>query len=105
VQNKAYGLAKSYYKRASQISLVAGNAHNQLAVIALYQSNILATLYHYYRSLLAKQPFGGVKENLEALLSKAYRTDRSPTKEETGKESRKFLASFIRSQAALYLEP
>jgi hypothetical protein len=48
-----------------------------------------------------------VKENLEALLTKAFKTDRSPIKDgkEIVKESRKFLASFIRSQAALYLEP
>ncbi|CAJ0897804.1 19179_t:CDS:10 [Entrophospora sp. SA101] len=51
-----------------------GNPHNQLAVIANYESDNFSAVYHYYRSLAVKHPFMTAKDNISLLFNKAMKS-------------------------------
>ena len=64
-----------------------GNPHNQLAVIATYNSDDFLAVYHYYRSLVVKHQFLTARDNISLLFHKAQ-TDASDKEKETQKEQR-----------------
>ncbi|KAI9144033.1 hypothetical protein BKA69DRAFT_902204 [Paraphysoderma sedebokerense] len=70
---KTYAVAKSYYKEALTIAPEHGNPHNQLAVVATYLQDELSAVYHYYRSLIVRQPFLTAKDNLGLLFQQSLK--------------------------------
>ena len=48
----------------ADVDRVAGNAHNQLAVLAAYLDNNFNAVYRYMRSLAVRNPFLMARENL-----------------------------------------
>ncbi|CAG8511060.1 1139_t:CDS:10 [Ambispora gerdemannii] len=70
-QRKNWNIASDYYYQALQLVPDNGNPHNQLAVIATYNSDDLSAIYRYYRSLVVRHPFLTAKDNLSFMFSKA----------------------------------
>ncbi|KAG9290201.1 hypothetical protein G9A89_022177 [Geosiphon pyriformis] len=68
---KNWATVREYYNQARQLVPDSGNPHNQLAVIASYNSDDFAAVYHYYRSLVVRNPFLTAKDNLGFLFQKA----------------------------------
>ncbi|CAB4440555.1 unnamed protein product [Rhizophagus irregularis] len=75
--NKNWSTACDYYNHARQLVPDSGNPHNQLAVIATYNSDDFLAVYHYYRSLVVKHQFLTAKDNISLLFHKAQ-NDNSP---------------------------
>ncbi|RIA88754.1 hypothetical protein C1645_877171 [Glomus cerebriforme] len=69
--NKNWSTACDYYNHARQLVPDSGNPHNQLAVIATYNSDDFLAVYHYYRSLVVKHQFLTAKDNISLLFHKA----------------------------------
>ncbi|KAJ5104521.1 hypothetical protein NUU61_001868 [Penicillium alfredii] len=65
INERNWGPAIGYYDLASVIYPASGVSHNQLAVIALADSNHLRATYHLYRALSAQEPHPSAKGNLE----------------------------------------
>ncbi|KAJ5573664.1 uncharacterized protein N7459_008091 [Penicillium hispanicum] len=64
-KDRNWGPAIGYYDLASVIYPASGASHNQLAVIALADTNHLRATYHLYRALSAQEPHPSAKGNLE----------------------------------------
>ncbi|CAI2174764.1 16152_t:CDS:10 [Funneliformis geosporum] len=88
--NKNWSTACDYYNHARQLVPESGNPHNQLAVIATYNSDDFSAVYHYYRSLVVKHQFLTAKDNISLLFHKAQRSATDPPDSETQKEQREF---------------
>ncbi|GES74847.1 protein SMG7 [Rhizophagus clarus] len=132
--NKNWSTACDYYNHARQLVPDSGNPHNQLAVIATYNSDDFLAVYHYYRSLVVKHQFLTAKDNISLLFHKAQ-SDTAPDgeadiaqkvqREYSGKRRfshqrqassssanklkaneaiQSFFADFIRLQSILYLK-
>lgn len=70
-RDRNWGPAIGYYDLARIIYPNSGASHNQLAVIALADSNHLRATYHLYRALTVEEPHPGAKGNLEIEFRKA----------------------------------
>ncbi|GAA5959207.1 hypothetical protein JCM3765_005107 [Sporobolomyces pararoseus] len=68
---KSYTKAAECYRQANLLLPDDGNSHNQLAVLAQYAADPLASTYHYYRALTVRLPFATAIKNLEIAYSKA----------------------------------
>jgi hypothetical protein len=64
-KDRNWGPAIGYYDLATAIYPTSGASHNQLAVIALADTNHLRATYHLYRALVAQEPYPAAKGNLE----------------------------------------
>jgi Est1 DNA/RNA binding domain/Telomerase activating protein Est1 len=62
--------AVGYYDLATAVKPASGASHNQLAVIALADSNHLRALYHLYRAMSVPAPYPRARENLETEFKK-----------------------------------
>ena len=62
--------AIGYYDLAGRIYPASGASHNQLAVIALQDSNHLGAVYHLYFALALEEPHPNAKDNLEVEFKK-----------------------------------
>lgn len=51
--------------------LSAGNASNQLAVLAIWSGDSFSSVYYCYRALCVKEPFPTAPDNLAKTLHKA----------------------------------
>nr|CAG8433383.1 1450_t:CDS:10 [Entrophospora candida] len=71
---KNWSTACDYYTHARYLIPESGNPHNQLAVIANYESDNFSAVYHYYRSLAVKHPFMTAKDNISLLFNKAMKS-------------------------------
>lgn len=67
---RSYGEAEKYYERAAMLNPTAGNAQNQLAVLATYEEKQCIAIYHYCRSIMVDTPFSGGFDNLSILFTK-----------------------------------
>ena len=67
-----YDFSKSvaFYEQARLLLPDNGNPSNQLAVIATYNTDVFASIYHYYRALCVRLPFEKSKVNLDKTLRK-----------------------------------
>ena len=59
-----WGDARRLYFAAHQVQPQSGNAHNQLAVIASYAGDEVASLLHYMCALASATPFNTAHDNL-----------------------------------------
>ena len=64
-------MAWKLYRHAILLVPTSGNAHNQLAVIASYSGDEVASLLHYMCALASATPFNTAHDNLVRLLGKA----------------------------------
>ncbi len=64
-KDRNWGPAKGYYALAGLIHPTSGASHNQMAVIALVDTNHLSATYHLYRALAVEEPHPSAKGNLE----------------------------------------
>ena len=65
IKDRDWGPAIGYYDLARIIHPNSGASYNQLAVIALADSNHLRATYYLYRALAVEEPHPGAKGNLE----------------------------------------
>lgn len=80
-KDRNWGPAIGYYDLARIIYPNSGASHNQLAVIALADSNHLRATYHLYRALAVEEPHPSAKGNLEIEFRKVQEAQ---TKDKTG---------------------
>uniref|UniRef100_A0A5B6YJ44 Protein SMG7 n=1 Tax=Davidia involucrata TaxID=16924 RepID=A0A5B6YJ44_DAVIN len=59
-----FAAASSYYIQASSLLPSSGNPHHQLAILASYSGDELASVYRYFRSLAVDNPFTTARDNL-----------------------------------------
>lgn len=67
-EDKDYRESLKFYEKAALLMPDIGNAHNQLAVLATYSEAESTALYHYCRSIMAKNPFSGGFANIAQLF-------------------------------------
>ncbi|KAJ2502201.1 hypothetical protein GGH96_001273 [Coemansia sp. RSA 1972] len=70
---RAWQLAKGFYRSAIRVAPHRGQAHNQLAVIFGYERNSLDGVFAYYRALTSQYGFAPADANLRTLLDHALR--------------------------------
>ncbi|KAK7013256.1 hypothetical protein R3P38DRAFT_2546463, partial [Favolaschia claudopus] len=70
-----YSRAKALYTAAHALAPEEGNAAHQLAILAGYESDPLASLFWYLRALCVAAPFDTAGENLAGMLAKAKAVD------------------------------
>ncbi|PCH37548.1 hypothetical protein WOLCODRAFT_128570 [Wolfiporia cocos MD-104 SS10] len=66
-----YDKAQSCYEQARLLLPQDGNPSHQLAILASYQKDTFAGLYHYYRALCVRTPYEPALENMSSLLNRA----------------------------------
>lgn len=59
-----FAAASSYYTQASSMWPSSGNPQHQLAILAGYANDELLSIYRYFRSLGADNPFATARDNL-----------------------------------------
>lgn len=91
-----WGPALGYYQFARRLLPDAGVPMNQLAVVATYGGNVLASTYYFHRAICAVDPFPAARNNLAV----AYKKILDKNKDEKGVE----LNSFIKVHANLSLD-
>lgn len=69
-KDRNWGPAIGYYDLAGRIYPASGTSHNQLAVIALQDSDHLGAMYHLYLALAVEEPHPNAKDNLEIEFKK-----------------------------------
>ncbi|KAL2316875.1 hypothetical protein Fmac_030751 [Flemingia macrophylla] len=67
---REFAAASSYYLQAASIWPSSGNPHHQLALLASYCGDELATIYRYFRSLAVDSPFTTARDNLIVAFEK-----------------------------------
>ncbi|GAA6022445.1 hypothetical protein JCM11491_005510 [Sporobolomyces phaffii] len=102
---KTYTKAAECYRQANLLLPDDGNSHNQLAVLAQYASDPLASAYHYYRALTSRIPFSTAIKNLNIAYSKTLqrydfeaqrrRDDRSTDEFDGADEVKRFREAFL----------
>ncbi|ERN18017.1 protein SMG7 [Amborella trichopoda] len=68
--NRDFQASLSYYVQASRLLPTSGNAHHQLAILALLMGDELMALYRYSRSLAVETPFSTARDNLIVMFDK-----------------------------------
>ncbi|KAL9267217.1 Nonsense-mediated mRNA decay factor SMG7-like protein [Drosera capensis] len=117
-RNRDFTAASRYYLQAASLLPSSGNPHNQLAILASYSGDDLATIYRYVRSLAAESPFINAKDNLLTAFEKNRQTYTQqqekilePQVNNTGGETaakstdgkyREFCIKFVRMNGILY---
>ncbi|AET00210.1 telomerase activating protein Est1 [Medicago truncatula] len=69
-KKREFTAASSYYIQAASIWPPSGNPHHQLALLASYYGDELATIYRYFRSLAVDSPFTTARDNLIVAFEK-----------------------------------
>jgi hypothetical protein len=69
-KDSSWATAIGYYQLAHDLLPELGSAHNQLAVIATYESDHLTAVYHTYRGITAIEPLKDHGNNLEVAFNK-----------------------------------
>lgn len=90
-----WGPALGYYQLARRLLPNSGSPMNQLAVVAIYTDNVLASTYYFLRAICAVEAFSTARENLGLGFKKIISKDRLRS---TGP-----LDLFIKLHAGLYL--
>ncbi|GAA6057733.1 hypothetical protein JCM3770_001712 [Rhodotorula araucariae] len=100
---KNYSKAADCYNQARLLLPDNGNPSNQLAVLAQYSSDPLASIYHYYRALSVRTPFTTARANLQITFAKAVsRWFSAEGGEPDGDAGDKFRATFIVLEGILF---
>lgn len=103
-----WGPAIGYYSLANEVLPESGVAHNQLAVVALADSNHLRAIYYLFRSLATKYPHPSAQSNLELEFKKVITAwDRGEQivkrpQVEDRSEGRSLIAWFVRLHSKCY---
>lgn len=69
-KERSWEPALGYYTLANDLYPEAGEAHNQMAIIALEDNHHFNAVYHLYRALTTKEPHKFAKGNLELEFKK-----------------------------------
>ncbi|KAF8036562.1 hypothetical protein BT93_C2320 [Corymbia citriodora subsp. variegata] len=67
---REFAAASSYYLQAASLWPSIGNPHHQLAILASYSGDDLATIYRYFRSLAVDSPCSTARDNLIVAFEK-----------------------------------
>lgn len=84
-----YYRSQLIYEQARLLVPEDGNASHQLAVLAAYEKDNFATVYHYYRALCVRCPYDPASENLTSVLRKAAEQYRTANREEINDGARR----------------
>lgn len=101
-KDRNWGPAIGYYDLASDINPVSGTSHNQLAIIALADSNHLRATYHLYRALSALEPHPTARNNLEIQFRKILNKKNIIPSEDVGIPGRALIPWFVYLHAECY---
>lgn len=63
-KDRSWDPALAFYSLANDLYPESGAAHNQMAVIAIYDGNHLNTVYHFYRAIATEEPHPVAHDNL-----------------------------------------
>jgi len=74
-----HNMADSYYRKAAFLVPSNGQPYNQLAILSAGSSDMLQTVFFYFRAMHVKCPFPGSKVNLERALEKVLKSAKSKT--------------------------
>lgn len=88
-RSRNYSRSQLVYEQARLLVPDDGNASHQLAVLAAYEKDNFATLYHYYRALCVRCPYDPASENLTTVLRKAVEQYRTSNREEINDGARR----------------
>lgn len=88
-RSRNYLRSQLIYEQARLLVPDDGNASHQLAVLAAYEKDNFATLYHYYRALCVRCPYDPASENLTNVLRKAVEQYRTSNREEINDGARR----------------
>jgi len=69
-RERNWGPAKGYYELANALMPSSGTSHNQLAVMALADSDHLRAVYYLYRAVSIEKPFPTAQANLDLEFKK-----------------------------------
>lgn len=105
LREKSWNEAETWYRSATKVWPHAGNAHNQMAVLAVYRKQPVVACYHYLRSLAVKELFFTAKENLLLFFGKEAAEDRPADVEnqsEPGKIVQRISRTLVQVLGTLY---
>lgn len=92
---KDWGPACGYYQQARKLLPSAGSPMNQLAVVAIYAENILASTYFFLRAVCAAEEFPTARDNLALGYKKILSREKKST----------LVEAFVRLHAGMSLKP
>jgi hypothetical protein len=100
-KNRNWGPAKGYYDLAAEIYPSSGIAHNQLAILAREEGDLLRSTYHQYRSLACEEPHPRAQSNLALEFKKIAAAwnkgePMNPPKSQDGNNTRALVTWFVR---------
>ncbi|KAF7345287.1 hypothetical protein MSAN_01905400 [Mycena sanguinolenta] len=81
-----YTRARALYLAAHALAPAEGNAAHQLAILAGYESDTLASVAWYLRALCVRAPFDTAGENLAGVLSRVSAVERRTNNTSKGKK-------------------
>jgi len=80
-----------------------GQPYNQLAILSAGSSDMLQTVFLYFRAMHVKCPFPGSQVNLERALDKVLKSAKSKTQKQISKISvLELIRIFLKFHAACY---
>ncbi|TAQ90416.1 hypothetical protein B7494_g1243 [Chlorociboria aeruginascens] len=100
-KDRSWEPAMAFYSLANDLYPSSGSSHNQMAVIALADSNHLGALYHLYRAIAVDEPNPNAKGNLEIEFKKITTAWSQGQRNKTDSDSTLILW-FVRLQAKFY---
>jgi hypothetical protein len=100
-KDRSWAAALGYYALAGDLYPNSGSSHNQMAVIALEDSNHLDALYHLYCAIAVQEPHPLAKKNLEVEFKKISTAWETGAKSKNDSEGTLILW-FVRLHAKLY---
>uniref|UniRef100_A0A7S3UEX9 DNA/RNA-binding domain-containing protein n=1 Tax=Picocystis salinarum TaxID=88271 RepID=A0A7S3UEX9_9CHLO len=102
---KNWNEAETWYRSATKVWPHAGNAHNQMAVLAVYREQPVVACYHYLRSLAVKELFFTAKDNLALFFGKEaaeHRPNDADNRNEPGKIVHRISHTVLQVLGTLY---
>lgn len=97
-------MADSYYRKASFLVPSNGQPYNQLAILSASSSDLLQTVFFYFRAIYVKCPFEPGRINLERTLDNVLKSSKfKQSQKQVSKISvLELLRIFLKFQAACY---
>lgn len=101
---RSFARAAACYNQARRLVPDDGQPFNQLAVLASYDADQLASVYYYLRAGCVKQDFKTAQPNLEMTLAKALKKYQDAPVDPSTPTAQLFLDDFVALQAMIYLQ-
>jgi hypothetical protein len=102
-KDRSWDPALGYYGLAGDLYPDSGSSHNQMAVIALAETNHLDALYHLYRAIAVKEPHPLARGNLEIEFKKITTSwEKNSVSQMRNDSEATLILWFVRLHAKLY---